>query len=43
MKTNYERPESEERDLVLENSFLSGNMENPNDQGEGGEIDIDNP
>lgn len=38
MKTNYERPESEELDLVLENIILYGNMEDPNDPGNENEI-----
>lgn len=37
MKTNYERPEAEELNLILENTILS-QMENPNDPGEEGEI-----
>ena len=44
MKTNYERPEAEELKFVLEENFLAtSNTEDPNDPGEGGEIDIDNP
>lgn len=38
MKTNYERPEAEELNLVLENTILSGNMENPDDPGTETEI-----
>lgn len=38
MKTNYERPEAEELNLILENTILSDQMENPNDPGEEGEI-----
>ena len=35
MKTNYERPEAEELNLVLEENFLEtgGNVENPDDPG----------
>lgn len=38
MKTIYERPEAEELKLVLENTILSGNMENPDDPGNETEI-----
>lgn len=38
MKTNYERPEAEELNLVIENTILSGNMENPDDPGTETEI-----
>lgn len=38
MKTLYERPEAEELKLVLENTILSPNTEQPSDPGE--EIDI---
>ena len=38
MKTIYERPEAEELKLVLENTILSGDMENPTDPGNETEI-----
>ena len=38
MKTNYERPEAEELDLILENIILYGNMEDPDDPGTEHEI-----
>ena len=34
MKTNYERPEAEELDLILENIILYGNTEDPDDPGQ---------
>ena len=33
MKTNYERPEAEELNLILENIILYGNTEDPDDPG----------
>lgn len=40
MKTNYERPEAEELNLILEENFLEtgGNVENPDDPGTETEI-----
>ena len=35
---NYEQPESEEMNIVLESTILSGNVEDPDDPGT--EIDI---
>ena len=34
MKTNYERPEAEELNLILENIILYGNTEDPDDPGQ---------
>ena len=40
MKTNYEHPEAEELKLVLENTILSGDLEDINDPGPGNETEI---